>query len=67
MDGVTAAAIGAIVGAVIILARKTLHDVPTIILAVSTAGILIMTKKIPEPVIVLVAAFAGIIINHFSN
>ena len=63
VDGVTAAAIGAIAGAVIVLGKRTLTDVPTIILALSTAIILWRTKKIPEPVIVIVAAGIGLAIK----
>ncbi|MFI5164652.1 MAG: chromate efflux transporter, partial [Bacteroidia bacterium] len=63
VDGVTAAAVGAIAGAVIILGKRTLTDIPTIILALSTAMILWRTKKIPEPVIVLLAAGIGLVIK----
>ncbi|MCC3262874.1 chromate transporter, partial [Paenibacillus polymyxa] len=35
VDGVTAAAIGAIAGAVIVIARRTLVDVPTLMLAIA--------------------------------
>ncbi len=62
VDGVTAAAIGAITGAVIVLARKSVVDVPTAILAVSVAALLFRTKKVPEPLIVIVAAIAGLIL-----
>ncbi|WP_066739599.1 chromate transporter [Cupriavidus sp. D384] len=61
VDGVTAAAVGAITGAVIVLARRSLIDVPTVVLAVVTMLLLWRFKKLPEPVIVLGAAIAGLI------
>ena len=63
VNGVTAAAIGAITGAVIVLARKSIVDIPTALLTVATGGILWRTKKIPEPVIILIAAAIGFILK----
>lgn len=60
VDGVTAAAIGAITGAVIVLAKRSLIDVPTVLLALVTVVILWRFKKLPEPVVVLAAAVIGI-------
>jgi chromate transporter len=60
VDGVTAAAIGAITGAVIVLGQRSITDVVTACLALGTAAILWRFKKLPEPVVVLVAAFAGL-------
>ena len=65
VDGVTAAAIGAIAGAVIVLAKRSLVDISTVLLALGTAGILLVTKKIPEPVIIIIAALAGMGIKQF--
>jgi chromate transporter len=62
VDGVTAAAVGAIVGAVIIIARRSIVDVPTLVLAVVTAGLLLRFKKLPEPVIVIGAALIGLVV-----
>jgi chromate transporter len=63
VDGVTAAAIGAIAGAVLILAKRTLTDVPTTIIAVTTAAILFRYKKLQEPLVILVAAAVGIMLK----
>lgn len=60
--GVTAAATGAITGAVIILGRKSISDIPTALLALVTITLLFKTKKIKEPIIVLVAAIIGVFI-----
>ena len=65
VEGVTAAAIGAITGAVVVLARKTLIDIPTIIIAIVTILILLKFKKIQEPIIVLSAGILGIILKSY--
>ena len=61
VDGVTAAAIGAISGAAIVLAKRSIVDVPSAILAVITLLLLWKLKKLPEPVIVAGAAIVGLI------
>lgn len=63
VDGVTAAAIGAIAGAVLVLAKRTLTDVTTLVIAIVTALILLKYKKLQEPYVILVAALIGIIIK----
>jgi chromate transporter len=60
VDGVTAAAVGAITGAVIVLAKRSIVDVPTTLLAVATVLLLVKFKKLPEPVIVAGAALLGL-------
>ena len=60
VDGVTAAAIGAITGAVIVIGQRSITDWVTAALALVTVGVLWRFKKIPEPVIVLVAALIGL-------
>ena len=59
VDGVTVAAIGAIAGAVVVLAKRTLNDIPTILIALATAAILWRFKKLQEPYVI--AAAAGVI------
>jgi len=60
VDGVTAAAIGAITGAVIVLARRSIVDVPTAIIAGITLVLLFRFKKLQEPVVVAAAALIGL-------
>ncbi|CAJ0699943.1 Chromate transport protein [Ralstonia mannitolilytica] len=60
VDGVTAAAVGAITGSVIVLAKRSIVDVPTALLAVATVLLLVKFKKLPEPVIVAGAALLGL-------
>ena len=63
VDGVTAAAIGAIAGAVLVLGKRTLTDIPTVLMAVATAGILLRFKKLQEPFVILAAALIGILLK----
>jgi chromate transporter len=63
VEGVTAAAIGAISGAVIVIGQRSITDWVTAALALATAGVLWRFKKIPEPLIVLVAALIGLVVH----
>jgi chromate transporter len=63
VDGVTAAAIGAIAGAVIVIGQRSITDWFTAALAIVTAGVLWRFRKVPEPVAVLVAALLGLIVH----
>lgn len=63
VDGVTAAAVGAIAGAVLVLAKRQLTDVISCLIAVVTILVLLKFKKIPEPVIILIAALLGLLIK----
>jgi chromate transporter len=63
VNGVTAAATGAIAGAVIVLARRSLVDLPTVLIALGTLAVLWRWKKAQEPVIVLLAALLGLVIR----
>jgi chromate transporter len=63
VDGVTAAAIGAIAGAAIVLAKRQFSDVVSIVIAIAAVLILLQFKKVPEPVIILLAAIAGLLIK----
>ncbi len=63
VDGVTAAAIGAIAGAVIVIGQRSITDWLTATLAIVTAVVLWRFKKIPEPVIVLAAALIGLVVH----
>jgi len=63
VDGVTAAAIGAIAGAVIVLAKRQFVDGITVGIAIVAAFILFKFKKIQEPYIIAVAAIIGLILK----
>ena len=72
VDGVTAAAIGAIAGAVVVLGRRTLVnpagevEIPKLAILAVTMGLLWKFKKLPEPVVVLAAAVAGLALYRGS-
>jgi chromate transporter len=59
--GVTAAAIGAITGAVIVLAERSIVDLLTALIALVRVGLIWKVKKLPEPALVAVAALIGIV------
>ena len=61
--GVTAAATGAIAGAVVVLARRSVYDLPTILICLLSLAIL-FRWKIPEPVLIACAAVAGLLFHH---
>ena len=64
VDGVTAAAVGAIIGAVLVLGKRQLTDITSGIIAIVTILILLRFKKIQEPLIILAAAVAGLLIKN---
>lgn len=61
VDGVTAAAIGAITGAVIVLAERSIVDALSAVLAAATILVIWKAKKVPEPAIVAIAAIIGLV------
>jgi chromate transporter len=67
IDGVTAAATGAIAGAVFVLGRRALTDVPTWSIFAVTLGVVLFAKKIAEPVLILAAGVVGIVIQTVAT
>jgi len=67
VNGVTAAVIGAISGAAIVIGQRSITDLPTAALALVTVGVLWRFKKVPEPVVVVVAAMAGLVLYPLAN
>jgi chromate transporter len=63
VDGVTAAAIGAIAGAVVVIGQRSITDWITAALALVTAAVLWRFKKVQEPLIVLAAALIGLVVH----
>jgi chromate transporter len=61
VQGVTAAAVGAIAGAVVVIARGAVRDLPTAFIAVATL-LLLMKWKLPEPAIIAASAIAGLLL-----
>ncbi|MFM0630500.1 chromate transporter [Paraburkholderia xenovorans] len=62
VDGITAAAVGAITGSVLVIAKRSLIDIPTVALAVATVLLLWRFKKLQEPFIVVAAALFGLVV-----
>jgi len=63
VDGVTAAATGAIAGAAIVLGRRAIVDIPTMLIAVGTLGALVYAKRIPEPLVIAAAGVVGLVLR----
>jgi len=63
VDGVTAAATGAIAGAAFVLGRRAIIDVPTVLICLGTLFILVRAKRISEPVIILASGIIGVVIK----
>lgn len=66
VDGITAAVIGALVGAVVVIASRSILDIPTALIAIATTITLIYVKRIQESYIILIAAILGIILKLFA-
>ena len=58
--GVTAAATGAIAGAVIVLARRSIYDLPTILICAVSFAVL-LRWRIPEPLLIVCAGAVGLV------
>jgi chromate transporter len=63
VDGVTAAATGAIAGAAVILGRRSLVDIPTILIGLATLALLLVPRRVPEPVLILAAGLMGLVLK----
>lgn len=66
VGGVTAAATGAIGGAAWVLGRRALVDVPTVAIAGLTLLALLKLRKAPEPLLILVAGAAGMLLRRLA-
>jgi chromate transporter len=64
VQGVTAAATGAIAGAAFVLGRHAIVDLPTTLIALTTLGVLLKVRKIPEPLVILAAGVVGLLLDH---
>jgi chromate transporter len=67
VQGVTGAAVGAIAGAAFILARRSIVDLPTALIGGVTLVVLLRTKKIPEPLLILAAGAAGVLLHSVKH
>jgi len=62
VDGVTAAATGAITGAVVVLGRRAIVDLVTLGIAAVALLVLMRARRVPEPVVIIAAGLAGILL-----
>lgn len=60
--GVTAAAAGAIAGACVVLGRSSIHDLPTLVLALG-AFVVVARTRLPSGLVVLAGAGAGMVLR----
>jgi chromate transporter len=63
---VTAAAVGAIAGAVVILARRSLIDWLTVGIALAVLATQLKLRRVPEPVLIVGAGIIGLVV-HYSG
>jgi chromate transporter len=52
----------AITGSVVVLAKRSIIDIPTVLIAVVTIALLWKFTKLPEPVIIAGAAIIGLMV-----
>lgn len=65
VEGITAAAVGAIAGAVIVLGKRSIVDMPTFIICASVIFLLFQRKKTSEPLLIILAAVIGILLKSY--
>ena len=63
VEGVTAAATGAIAGAAVVLGRRAIVDGTSILIAATVLALLMLPRRIPEPVLILAAGVAGVLVT----
>ena len=66
VEGITAAVMGALAGAVAVIAMRTIVDVPAILIATFTVASLMFLPKVKEPILILVAAIIGLFIKQIT-
>nr|WP_302181376.1 chromate transporter [Paraburkholderia sp. NMBU_R16] len=62
VDGITAAAVGAITGSVIVIAKRSIVHAPTLLIGLATIALLWRFKKLQEPFVVGAAALLGLVV-----
>jgi chromate transporter len=64
VQGVTAAAAGAIAGAAFILGRQAVNDIPAALIALATLTVLLTVRKVPEPLVIVAAGLIGLALSR---
>jgi chromate transporter len=62
ISGITAGATGAIAGATIVLAKRAIIDLPTLLIFAVTLACVVWIKKLPEPVVIAGAGIVAILL-----
>ena len=65
-SGVTAAAVGALLGAVVVMGTRTLVDLPTAAIAVASLAWLLARPRVPEPLVLAAAAMVGFVVQRWA-
>jgi chromate transporter len=63
VDGITSSVVGALVGAVVVIAMRSINDLPQILIAITSLGALLYWKKLKEPTVIACAAALGLILK----
>jgi len=66
VDGVTAAATGAIAGAAIVLGRRAITDAGAVLICAAVFAVLATARRIPEPLVIVGAGAVGLLIRGIS-
>ena len=61
--GVTAAASGAIAGAAVVLGRRALMDLPTLLIFLVALALLLRVRNISEPLLIIAAGAVGLVLK----
>jgi chromate transporter len=64
VEGVTAAAAGAIAGAAIVLGKRAIIDLTTAGIAATTLALLLGVRRVPEPLVIVAAGIAGVLLRR---
>jgi chromate transporter len=66
VDGVSAAATGAIAGAAFVLGRRAITDLVALSIAIVALAIASRFKRVPEPLLILLAGIVGVVLKRLS-
>lgn len=67
VDGVSAAATGAIGGAAIVLGRRAIYDIPTVLIALIVFVVMTRFKKVQEPLLIVAAGVLGVFLSSLHH
>jgi chromate transporter len=66
VDGITAAVVGALVGAVVVIGMRSISDLPQLGIALAALAALLYWKKLREPAVIAIAATVGLLIKALN-